>query len=212
MTDLYEELGVPRDASVKDIRAAYKRKASKVHPDRNHDNPEATNEFQRLNNAYSILSKPDKREHYDRTGEEPRQVPTDEEQACHAIVEILGKVIASGDYKPNDYFKEARKAVQNALRGATQEAAQLTDQIRRFRYLIKSSKSNPIVMHGMEQSLKSMEQQKQRAEEGKKLTALALEILDASKYEGELPEQSNSDFRWATGWHGDPIINTGPMA
>ena len=66
--DYYEILGVPRDASTKDIKQAYRRLALELHPDRNPDNKEAEDRFKEAAEAYDVLSNPEKREIYDRFG------------------------------------------------------------------------------------------------------------------------------------------------
>jgi molecular chaperone DnaJ len=68
--DYYEVLGVGRDASVSDIKAAYRRLAVQYHPDRNPDNPDAAERFKEASEAYAALSDPEKRARYDRFGRE----------------------------------------------------------------------------------------------------------------------------------------------
>jgi molecular chaperone DnaJ len=65
--DYYEVLGVDRNASSDDIKKAYRKLALKYHPDKNHDT-KATEIFREINEAYSVLSDPDKRSQYDRFG------------------------------------------------------------------------------------------------------------------------------------------------
>jgi molecular chaperone DnaJ len=62
--DFYKELGVSSDASEKDIKAAYRKLASKFHPDKN---PAGADRFKAVSEAYSILSDPDKKKEYDET-------------------------------------------------------------------------------------------------------------------------------------------------
>ena len=67
--DYYEVLGVSKDATEKDIKKAYRKLAFKYHPDKNPDNKkEAEEKFKEVNEAYSVLSDPDKRRQYDMGG------------------------------------------------------------------------------------------------------------------------------------------------
>lgn len=66
--DYYKTLGIPRDANEKDIKTAYRRLARKYHPDLNPDNIDAANRFKEVNEAYEVLSDPDKRRQYDQFG------------------------------------------------------------------------------------------------------------------------------------------------
>jgi curved DNA-binding protein len=66
--DYYQVLGIARDASEKDVRRAFRSLAAKHHPDRNRDDPGAEERFKEINEAYTVLSDPEKRSVYDRFG------------------------------------------------------------------------------------------------------------------------------------------------
>ncbi|MEW9081645.1 molecular chaperone DnaJ [Caldanaerobacter subterraneus] len=66
--DLYEILGVDRNASQEEIKKAYRRLAKKYHPDLNPGDKEAEQKFKEINEAYEILSDPQKRAQYDQFG------------------------------------------------------------------------------------------------------------------------------------------------
>lgn len=68
MSDMYETLGVARDASTDDIKKAYRKLAMKYHPDRNPDDQNAARLFKEAKDAYDVLSDPEKRKAYDRYG------------------------------------------------------------------------------------------------------------------------------------------------
>lgn len=66
--DLYEVLGVSRDASERDIKKAYKRMAMKYHPDRTKGDKELEQKFKEVKTAYEVLTDPQKRAAYDQYG------------------------------------------------------------------------------------------------------------------------------------------------
>ena len=69
MSDYYQLLGVPRTASQKDIRSAYRSLARRFHPDVNGGEKTSEEKFKQINEAYSVLSDQEKRRKYDRYGD-----------------------------------------------------------------------------------------------------------------------------------------------
>ncbi len=69
MQDLYETLGVSRDADAKEIKSAYRKLAKQYHPDKNIGDKEAEHKFKEIGAAYDILKDEQKRAAYDRYGE-----------------------------------------------------------------------------------------------------------------------------------------------
>ena len=66
--DLYDLLGVSRDADAETIKKAYRRMARRLHPDVNPD-PETQEQFKEVSRAYEVLSDPEKRRMYDLGGD-----------------------------------------------------------------------------------------------------------------------------------------------
>ncbi|OHT13741.1 DnaJ domain containing protein [Tritrichomonas foetus] len=90
---LYDILGVPNTATDEEIRRAYRKKAFELHPDRNQSDPQATEKFQQLGEAYAILKDPESRDRYDRfgiNGETPTE-PGDVE-----IFEMMTQILGLG--------------------------------------------------------------------------------------------------------------------
>ena len=66
--DYYEILGVPRSATEKEIKTAFRKLARKHHPDANKNNKDAEEKFKEINEAYEVLGDTDKRRRYDTLG------------------------------------------------------------------------------------------------------------------------------------------------
>jgi curved DNA-binding protein len=79
--DLYETLGVAREASEEEIRKAYRKLARKFHPDVNPNNKQAEERFKRISFAYDVLSDQSKRKLYDEFGHSGLSQGFDPEQA-----------------------------------------------------------------------------------------------------------------------------------
>jgi len=73
--DYYEVLGVSRSANDEELKKAYRRLAIQFHPDRNPGDKQAEEKFKELNEAYQILSEPERRAQYDRFGHAAFQGP-----------------------------------------------------------------------------------------------------------------------------------------
>ncbi|AOY77567.1 molecular chaperone DnaJ [Clostridium formicaceticum] len=66
--DYYEVLGVDKNASPEEIKKSYRKLAMKYHPDRNPGDQVAEEKFKELNEAYEVLSSPEKKQRYDQFG------------------------------------------------------------------------------------------------------------------------------------------------
>lgn len=70
MSDYYQQLGVSKDATLDEIKKAYRKQAIKYHPDKNQGSKEAEERFKEVTEAYEVLRDTDKRAAYDRYGKQ----------------------------------------------------------------------------------------------------------------------------------------------
>ena len=104
MNNLYDSLGVPRDASPDAIRAAYRKKAQAHHPDKGGD----VSQFQAIQTAYDVLSDEKRRSRYDATGETD-QGQSVEGQARMYVASLLNAVMqGQADVRTTDILAVMR--------------------------------------------------------------------------------------------------------
>lgn len=100
--DLYKILGLDRNATIADVKAAFKRKAKQTHPDAGGD-PE---QFRQVALAHRILSDDKRRQKYDETGETTENLDTLDGQAIAIIGglvdEIVNRLVAGDDMAHED--------------------------------------------------------------------------------------------------------------
>lgn len=103
--DYYEILGVKRDATPDDIKAAYRKLARKYHPDVSRE-PNAEARFKELGEAHEVLKDPEKRALYDRLGSQWKAGQDFNPQpGWDAGFEFRGGEEEMGDFDPSDFFE-----------------------------------------------------------------------------------------------------------
>jgi molecular chaperone DnaJ len=125
--DYYEVLGLKREASTKEVAAAYRKLALKYHPDTNPDDSEAMEKFKEAAEAYEILADADKRARYDRYGHAATEGYSSQFQSADDIMEAFGSMF--GDLfgggggrgqrvrKGQDVRADAKLTLEEAARG-----------------------------------------------------------------------------------------------
>ncbi|EDV97496.1 dnaJ homolog subfamily B member 4 [Drosophila grimshawi] len=93
--DYYNILGIKRTANDHEIKKGYKRMALKYHPDKN-DHPQAAERFQEVAAAFEVLSNKEKREVYDKYGEEGLKNGTEQEDYAQPSSDMLPFMCAVG--------------------------------------------------------------------------------------------------------------------
>lgn len=110
--NLYETLGVNRDASAAQIKSAFRKRAKRAHPDAGGN----TDEFNRVNHAYVVLVDPARRDEYDRTGKSDGKVDNSHVEALTIINQMMDQMVEQvGDRTEVDVVAEMRKAMDMRL-------------------------------------------------------------------------------------------------
>lgn len=181
MTNHYETLGVPRDATPAQIKAARRRKASEQHPDREGGDTEGMAE---VNRAYAVLANPDSRARYDATGEDP---PPEQDEAMAMLLSAFDQALRP-DFDGNP-VGEVRAGLQRHELRVSAELVRLAAERsrllkRRGRVKTKGEGRNlyHMLIDGKVAGIEAVRVQGQRELE---TIGKALGLLDA--YEGEDP-------------------------
>ncbi len=130
--DLYETLGVKKNASRDTIQKAFRKKAKKTHPDRGG----TSQEFMAVALAYRILSDDGARERYDRTGSTdttPREQAINTaavERFCQLFVRCIEQ---SGGREDIDFLKEIRNAGNTSKDSIKQEQRNLNKKLKELK-------------------------------------------------------------------------------
>lgn len=127
----YDTLGVPKDASKDEIKKAFRRKASKAHPDRNGGDVRV---MTALNKAYDTLADDEKRERYDNTGQDG-VVESPEMRAVAELCRAIDQVCMSGP-EHLDMYSSVRRIMSEKRAGllqSNQKGVSIIAKLERWR-------------------------------------------------------------------------------
>lgn len=218
--DPYEELGVGKDATEADVKAAYRGRAKALHPDRNPDDPQATEKFTRATTAMTVLIDPIRRKRFDETGavedDKPDNMRAGAVQLIEAFVEKVVADYINGGFKPADdprrmdLVEEFRDQMNNDLGNAevallswAKAKVFLTDMAKRF----KTDKPNGVIERAFQNRLRRAEDQVRQLKEASEMRRVALTIISDYEFEFDRPSTpgDNQFGRWTVaggGWAG----------
>lgn len=150
--DLYDVLGVPRDATEDQIKEAYRRAVREAHPDREGGSHEL---MVLVNQANDTLRDRLRREEYDRSGRTGETKPL-QDRGRDAMIGVFAAAVLTDEPDPLAASKmkllEARQEVATTLQGAEQRRRAVEDRrkrLKRGRKLKKGERNEPTVLDGV---------------------------------------------------------------
>ncbi|WP_430636135.1 J domain-containing protein [Sphingomonas hankookensis] len=204
MRNHYETLGVARDADAATLKSAYRLLAAQHHPDKPGGDQA---KFQEIAAAYATLSDPEKRAHYDRTGEDGQRVPSEVEMIAPLVVGAFDRAAeAALKSGPNGFL------IPSASKGLGR-----TDMVASMVKILGEDKvRGEAAVKSIDASVEAMEEMQRRlgftGEEGSNIIAstLATRLRDAAELKAKnlhtigLVEKATEHVR-LYGWELDPV-------
>ena len=126
MKDLYDILGIKKNASPEDVKKAYRKTSKKTHPDKGGSNEE----FQETKKAYEVLSNTKLRDRYDETGEVEDDTSS-KHSAMQDVAQIFEMVLTKyeGEIEYTDIICEMLKVFEDGLQSTKQSIKEWKAQI-----------------------------------------------------------------------------------
>ena len=192
MKDLYEILGVSKDADQKAIKSAYKKKSMESHPDKG-----GTEELMsELANAYAVLSDPEKRKRYDETGDYKQSANPERDMAINLVQGVAVKMMNDTGFmgERTNLIHEVTKHATNrmsSLSRSLKDVIDRQDQLQSMLDKIKAEETSPFII-GLSAMMNDLVILKTNMMQEKELVEKALVLMsDAEWIETRFIEQQS---------------------
>lgn len=185
----YATLGVSREATAGEIKAAFRAKASAAHPDRGG----STEDMQAINRAYEVLSDEARRAHYDANGADTLDRPV-EDEARDMLLGAFSQVIG----RDGDWLVEAANMLAGVKAQIEQHVAEATAKRGR---LVKrrdkvQAKGENLLHNIIDQHIAGLGRQLEQMERARKVQAKAVDMLRSYEIDEEFVAQTLLIPRW----------------
>lgn len=187
--DLYALLGVARDATKEELKLAYRRLATACHPDKTQDDPEKAQRFKDAKAAYNLLSDPETREHYDRTGNVPNKQSTEQikaqalSQLASLFVQMVLKMPNAGTDDCMTPLYQTITITQQQIRNQLRQCTSQMTKMLTARKRIKRKDGGINVLEGaLIEQINMLEQSKWDLEGQLEIGRYMREFLDEYQY------------------------------
>jgi len=198
----YDTLGVAKGADAITIKRAYRKRAAKAHPDRPGGSHQAMVVVDR---AYKTLSDPEKRAHYDQTGEdEPKPHPPLDVKATQLIVMMFGQFIEQAT-DTQDVVEAMRQQIRENQRATKMKVIEQREKIKilekRKKRIKYTGKGHNLLLEVLQQKIDALSKMAGNVEtEAKEVGDRAIEMLREFAYEADaMPPISRMYSFYASG-------------
>ena len=184
MSNMYDDLGVHKDADQETIKKAYRQKAKKTHP----DNGGKSDEFRTIAKAYNILSDDEKRKRYD-NGENPDNINqnTHEQQVMGAVFNLFNIVVDRNiDLDHNDLFDIIRQNLRSNQQNFKNEKDEHQKNIDRYNNILKRIKKKDesvFFIHMLDDKIRGCKGAISQLDESINVCKDALKLIEECEYE-----------------------------
>lgn len=183
---LYDAIGVPKDASEDEIRKAYKRRASELHPDRQNGD---TGKFMQLSKAYRVLMDKDRRRHYDQTGDD-EEGDVFAKRARSEIYHLVKAAVDHVDVEREDVLELVHASIDAGLIDISKKISSSNARIKKLESVLRRLKlkrgEEDFLALGLREEISEERERIGQCEFDRKVADAMRKILDGYTYERDI--------------------------
>ena len=195
----YDTLGITPDATPEEIKAAFKRQASKHHPDRKQGDNERMSE---INRAMDVLSNPERRAHYDKTGEDKKQGNSFENMVRQCVAQAFSQALSKEGNTvrmATDWVHGQIAHLEKEKQGAKRYIASMEKRRKQIKLKKKKTRADNIAHNIIDDMIRGAKNQIDNFDEAIRISNAAIKEING--YESEEEELQTPRFGQAgSGW------------
>lgn len=177
----YNLLDVGKAATQAEIKKAYRKKAHRLHPDKNGGDKEMEKEFILVQEAYEVLKDPEKRADYDQYGRREPGVKTTREGAIDSLVRLFTHTIDNSRSLETCDIKKAmcRNINANMVNIASQKVEQENKKIQYLKVVGRVKSKSPVYVNSINEKILTIDLTVKSIEGAMEVNEMMLEMLEA---------------------------------
>lgn len=188
--NLYDILGIDKDASQDDVRKAYRKKAQENHPDKNPNDKDAGKKFYQVKVAYEVLSDAKRRKKYDNYGDTNEDIPQLRVLAIQEVCAMVLQIVDQVDINKTDViklavanFKKNIEIHEDKIEKSKANIAKRRVALSRIKQKRKGKKSGDFIRNAIEKDILDYESGIESAKETITLAKAAIDVANEYEYE-----------------------------